>query len=153
MSNQFNATFTSGLRDLVSKYNKELPRAIGNGLNLVHTKYDVDMNSILFSIEGTDSITYEELQMMFPKIKSNLIHELQDVVEKKSDSLIMSLIDAGSSINFIIKVDTINFEINISTDDLKRKTTLSKEILAKEYLKVHDPQCGNENQRTHAFAA
>ena len=30
-------------------------------------------------------------------------------------------------------------------------TRYSKEFAA--FLKVHDPRCGNENQRTHAFAA
>ena len=126
------------ITDLVSKYNKELPKAIGGGLNLIHAQYDVDMNSILFSIEGTDSITYEELQLMFPKIKSNLIHELQDVVEKKSDPFILSLIEAGTSINYVVTADTINFKIRISPKELKSKPTLSKEAIAKEYLKEYE---------------
>ena len=129
--NQYYNTITN----LVSKYNKELPKAIGGGLNLIHAKYDANMNSILFSIEGTDSITYEKLQMMFPQIKSNLIHELQDVIEKESDPLIMSLIEAGTSINYVVTSDTINFKLRISPDDLKRKSTHSKENLAKKYLK------------------
>lgn len=132
------------ITNLVSKYNKELPKAIGGGLNLIHAKYDANMNSILFSIEGTDSITYEKLQMMFPKIKSNLIHELQDVIEKESDPLIMSLIEAGTSINYVVTADTINFKIRISPDDLKRKSTHSKEILAKNYLKEYEKKINSQ---------
>ncbi|MBR5083226.1 MAG: hypothetical protein IKX33_01390 [Prevotella sp.] len=125
------------ISEQVFRYNKELPKSIGNGFNLVHVKYDADVNSLIFSIEGSDTITYEQLQKILPQIKSHTILKLQNALEMKSDPLIMSVVDAGASIRYIMTADTLNFEFEISPEELKSNPALGKEPLAIEYLKEY----------------
>ena len=74
---------------------------------------------------------------MFPKIKSCTIHELQNLKEKQSDPLMESLIDAGSSIKYMIVADTLNVEIKISPNDLKQISTFGRDSLAINYLEEY----------------
>jgi transposase len=48
-------------------------------------------------------------------------------------------------------LDTENHNVMSEFDFMQESTRRSKELA--DFLKVHDPRCGNENQRTYAFAA
>ncbi len=147
--------------NLVNEYNKKLPLAIGNGLNKVCAKFNADENYIVFYYEGGDSIIYEESQNMILKIKLQIIRELLNVIVKRSDPLITALYDAKSTFKYKFTADkTLNCEIEITHEDLKRfsmqrENSIDKDyvILCKDYLKEyvrkinsHMPDINNDGE-------
>ena len=48
-------------------------------------------------------------------------------------------------------LDAANHNVMSEFDFIQESTRCSKELA--DFLKVHDPRCGNETQRTDAFAA